>query len=54
MDKFKVNIEGVGGRSRVIEYPCLNTSSCSPISLIFSRGTYLIELWGAGTTSGGG
>ena len=42
------------GREYNIEYPCVNTSDCSPIELNVYPGTYQFELWGAGLTASGG
>ena len=39
----------------LIKYPCPeNNISCHPIQLLLTRGKWKIELWGAGTTNGGG
>ena len=47
-------IRAIPNRINKIFYPCENTSKCHPIWLVFDKGTYKIELWGAGTTAGGG
>ena len=39
----------------LIKYPCPeNNISCHPVPLLLTRGKWKIELWGAGTTNGGG
>ena len=39
----------------LIKYPCPeNNISCHSVPLYLTRGAWKIELWGAGTTSGGG
>jgi hypothetical protein len=48
------NIEGIPQRRYKFEYPCVNTTDCHPLELHFNKGTYRIELWGAGYTRGGG
>ena len=51
---FERHIRSIFGISYLFEYPCSNTSICSPIKLFFQKGTYKFELWGAGVYSGGG
>ena len=50
----KLVIHGIPQKKYKIKYPCENTSECHPIELFFYKGTYKIELWGAGNSSGGG
>lgn len=39
----------------LIKYPCPNNNiSCHPVPLLLTKGNWKIELWGAGTTNGGG
>ena len=33
--------------SLIFHYPCVSTTECAPYEVIFSPGTYNIELWGA-------
>lgn len=48
------NIFALRGKSYIFSYPCPNTTICAPYALSFFPGTYKIELWGAGTSAGGG
>ena len=41
-------------KSILYEYPCDNNVSCYPIELNLHFGVWKIELWGAGSNSGGG
>ena len=39
----------------LIKYPCPeNNISCHPVPILLTQGKWKIELWGAGTTNGGG
>ena len=39
----------------LIKYPCPNNNiSCHPVPLLLTKGVWKLELWGAGTTNGGG
>ena len=49
-----VDIYNIPGKKYYITYPCKNTSSCHPVELRISQGTYRFELWGAGKWSSGG
>ena len=47
-------IKGITQKRYKIIYPCENSSICHPIQLFINKGTYKIELWGAGNQGGGG
>ena len=47
-------IKNIPGKKYLIKYPCTETYTCSPIELNIDKGTYIFELWGAGSEISGG
>ena len=52
-NKGELNIKK-SGKSTILNYPCTSKDDCSPYKVIFSKGTYRIELWGASAAAKGG
>ena len=49
-----IEIKDIPQKRYKIKYPCENSTNCHHLKLNFNKGTYRIELWGAGSSGGGG